>query len=173
MSNLDALPDFARTNKLKLANIKSSSVSQDWEDRIEDSTAEEANLVTSIAWEDGAKTIHYPLLDLDFPAALLDSSTPNHYHLYIKKAMSWQTYQDLLKALYDAEIIQHGVYINAVKRGFSSLRMPHVKKGDEKLNHPFKSEKEERVEALRAEIQAKQDELLELLYGKEKDDAIF
>jgi hypothetical protein len=111
-----------------------------WQEKSEDATSETANLVTSVAWRSNQGTpIHYPLIDIDMDAALLPSSTKGHHHLYIKQGMSWEAYEKLLVALVEAGIVQYGVLNNARKNKYTSLRMPHVKKGSPE-DHPFKEE---------------------------------
>ena len=73
-------------------------------------------------------TRHRPIIDLDFPAALLPSSTPGHHHLYIDKELTWHQYQRLLRALVDVGLVEQGYYDASNARGFTSVRMPSVKK---------------------------------------------
>lgn len=49
--------------------------------------------------------LHAPVLDIDFTAALIPSSTPGHYHLYLDQPIEWKKYRALLIALADAGII--------------------------------------------------------------------
>lgn len=87
----------------------------------------EANVVSSEA-EDG---LHYPVIDIDFPAYVVPSSTPGHVHLYIEKGLPWAVYSKLLIALADAHIIQEG-YLNAcLQRHMTFVRLPWVTKGEE------------------------------------------
>ena len=85
---------------------------------------DEATLVGS----DGGYNYHMPVLDIDFEAALVASSTPGHYHLYLNKGMSWEKYAKLLEALYEAGIIQEGYYKMAIARGQTFVRRPGVYK---------------------------------------------
>lgn len=87
---------------------------------------EEANIVTSLL----TNGQHAPVLDLDVPHVLVPSSTPGHSHLYLDVAMSWEEYQNLLKALRDVGIIEEGYYQGALARGHSDVRLPWIKKGD-------------------------------------------
>lgn len=71
---------------------------------------------------------HRPVLDIDLPCKLIESSTPGHYHLFIEHSMFWPDYVELLDALAKAGIVQPG-YVNASKeRGYTSVRLPWVKK---------------------------------------------
>ena len=71
---------------------------------------------------------HTPMLDIDVPARLVESSTPGHSHLYIDVQMPWRKYKRLLKALMKAGIIEEGYYKMSVKRKATHLRPPWVDK---------------------------------------------
>lgn len=88
----------------------------------------DATLVTS---RHTCMTKHWPVLDLDMPCILLDSSTPGHHHLIIQQDIQWSKYLPLLKALYEAGIIEEGYYHASRKRGYSAIRRPGVLKGEE------------------------------------------
>lgn len=111
-----------------------------WEAWVEDDAREErrytpatgggvpadANLVSSRLDPEGK--LHMPVLDLDFPASLVPSSTPGHFHLYIDKEMDWKTYERLLKALSDAGVIERGYYKASKARKATYVRIPgHTK----------------------------------------------
>ena len=88
-------------------------------------TADDAEVVSSLDLE---TYLHRPVLDIDIPAALIPSSTPGHSHLYIDKPMTRTQYENLLWALVEAGIIEGG-YANASSaRGYTSVRLPWVKK---------------------------------------------
>lgn len=72
--------------------------------------------------------MHSVLLDIDMPAALIPSSTEDHYHLYIDKKMSWRQYKRFLRAMMKAGIIEKGYYKVSVKRKATQLRLPWIKK---------------------------------------------
>ena len=72
--------------------------------------------------------MHRPVLDIDFPAALVPSTTPGHFHLYLDRLMSWRMYEQLLEALADAGIIERGYATASTERGYSSVRLPWVSK---------------------------------------------
>lgn len=68
------------------------------------------------------------MVDLDVPATLIPSTTPGHSHLYIDVPVNWSDYQLLLDALALVGAVEPG-YVQASKaRGFTSLRLPWVKK---------------------------------------------
>lgn len=94
--------------------------------RIPDEAAhiEEAELIASLQ-ENGK---HKPLLDIDFEAVTIESSTPGHCHLYINKELDWKDYKKLLNLLADLGIIEHGYRGASLARGYSALRLPWVKK---------------------------------------------
>lgn len=75
---------------------------------------------------------HLLLLDLDVPAYLVPSSTPNHNHLYVDVpgGIPHHRYMALLSALADAGIIEKGYAEVSIARGHSDLRLPWVQKGD-------------------------------------------
>jgi hypothetical protein len=93
----------------------------------------DAHLVSSMV-EPG---VHMPVLDIDFPAQLVPTSTPGHFHLYLDIDMDWETYVGLLNALCDAGVIQPGYYANSVRRGASYARLPEKPKHLEKEGHPL------------------------------------
>jgi hypothetical protein len=88
-------------------------------------TADDAEVVSSLDLE---TYTHRPVLDIDIPAALIPSSTPGHSHLYIDKPLTWDQYENLLWALVDCGIIESGYASASVARGYTSARLPWVKK---------------------------------------------
>lgn len=91
-------------------------------------SADQANIITS---EVANSTLHAPVLDIDIPCALIPSSTPGHFHLLIEKPLSWRGYRRLLKALGRAGIVEHQFVKASLVRGYSSVRVPWVKKARE------------------------------------------
>ena len=84
---------------------------------------DEANVVLS-----SLGSGHMPVLDLDYEAFTLPSSTPGHYHLYLNKKITWAQYIQVLTALSAAELIEPGFAGASIKRGYSAVRLPWVKK---------------------------------------------
>jgi hypothetical protein len=84
----------------------------------------DANTISSLV----CPGIHAPVLDIDFEARLIPSSTLGHYHLYLDKAITWKKYRKLLKALAKAEIIEPGYARSSIWRGYSAVRKPGVLK---------------------------------------------
>lgn len=84
-----------------------------------------ASLVASGPREAG---MHRLAIDLDFPVEVYASSTPGHHHLYVDHEIPWEKYLALLSALAGAGLIEGG-YLNASRaRGFTTLRLPWVRK---------------------------------------------
>lgn len=74
---------------------------------------------------------HMVVLDIDHPTYLVRSSTPGHYHLYIDVpgGIDAPAYENLLKALAFAGVVEHGYVSSAIERGWSAVRLPWIKKG--------------------------------------------
>mgnify|MGYP007071565893 CR=1 FL=1 len=79
-----------------------------------------ANVVTSLL----PNGMHAPVIDLDFPAMLVPSSTPGHSHLYLDVQLGWTEYFDLLQDLREHRIVQAGFVDHAHQRGLTVVRMP-------------------------------------------------
>lgn len=77
----------------------------------------EANLVGSELIGGG----HGFCVDIDMPCALIESS-PGHYHLYIERDLTWSEYEDVLRVLASAGIIEQGYYRAARSHGGTFLR---------------------------------------------------
>jgi hypothetical protein len=71
---------------------------------------------------------HAPILDIDFPATLIPSSTPGHHHLYLDTEMSWRTYRRLIKALARAGVIEKSWAKASLRSGDTLLSPPWKKK---------------------------------------------
>jgi hypothetical protein len=71
------------------------------------------------------------VLDLDFEAALVPSTTPGHFHLYLDVPMPWEKYRALLIALGDAGILEPGYVSASLTREQTFVRRPEVKKPPE------------------------------------------
>lgn len=88
--------------------------------------AHDATIVSSEI--DDKRGYHTPMLDIDIPARLVESSTPGHSHLYIDHEMTWMKYRFLLWALMKVGIIERGYYKMSVKRKATHLRPPWTEK---------------------------------------------
>lgn len=91
---------------------------------------------TVAPWDVPTPQQHRPVLDLDFPAYVVPSSTDGHCHLYLDRAMSWETYRTLLHALAAAGVLEQGYVGASVDREHTTVRLPWVKKGDELTADP-------------------------------------
>lgn len=87
---------------------------------------EDANLISSELV--GVEGYHAPVLDIDFEARLVPSTTEGHYHLYLDTAIPWEKYAALLDALAEAGVIEPGYAMASKARGASFVRKPEVKK---------------------------------------------
>lgn len=97
--------------------------------RYEVASEDKANLVGSRLKGDEPEGLHAPVLDLDFPARLVPSTTPGHFHLYLDVAMPWRKYRALLMALCTAGIIEPGYMKASIARRATFVRKPGVVKG--------------------------------------------
>lgn len=84
-----------------------------------------ADLITS---QIKGENVHTLMIDLDVPAQLVPSTTPGHSHLYIDVIMLWPDYLGLLETLAEVGIIEPGYVKASKRRGYSSLRLPWIKK---------------------------------------------
>lgn len=167
---VEQIPDFARKHQFVRTDIGEDSAPlplygsfTEWVEK----PVEEANLITSKTDELPWTQYHRPILDIDFGAALVPSSTPGHFHLYIDRLLEWDQYLKLLKVLVEVNIIQPGFYEGAKRRGATSARLPWIKKGDKRANmlDPDKEnrvlrEERERLERRLAEINNQLDGVL-------------
>lgn len=84
------------------------------------------NCVISLT-DDGT---HYPMIDLDFSAHAVPSSTRGHAHLIIDgKRLDHLAYKKLIDALNVAGLLEHGNVSRFDQNGFSVLRKPTTRKG--------------------------------------------
>lgn len=68
---------------------------------------------------------HRPVLDIDFEARLLPSSTPGHFHLYLDGiSIPENEYMYLLTALARCGIISDGYLRYSTERGYTAVRTP-------------------------------------------------
>lgn len=96
----------------------------DWFKEQETSDRSEANLISSNC----GQGVHKPVLDFDFPCRLVPSTSLDHFHLYIDKPMAWYTYEKLLNALREANLLQPGFVKNSIARKATFVRPPWIKK---------------------------------------------
>lgn len=72
--------------------------------------------------------LHCPVLDLDIASALVPSTTPGHYHLYIDQPMTWRKYKRMLKAMARAGVLEKGYVKASIRRKHTAVRVPWLKK---------------------------------------------
>jgi hypothetical protein len=65
---------------------------------------------------------HMPALDIDFPARLIPSKTPGHYHLYLDIPLSYMQYLKLVDTLTEVGILAEGNRMQMVLTGQTFLR---------------------------------------------------
>lgn len=87
--------------------------------------AADANIITS---EVQHSSMHAPVLDVDMPCALVPSSTPGHFHLFIERGMTWRRYRRLLRALGRAGILERAFVRASLRRGYTAVRVPWERK---------------------------------------------
>lgn len=69
-----------------------------------------------------------PILDLDFPHAVIDSSTPGHKHLYLDREISNWRWVALMIGLRLAHVIEPGFFIWSMRRRGNFVRLPGLPK---------------------------------------------
>jgi hypothetical protein len=89
---------------------------------------EEPNVVTSRFGLDGMEDWHMPVLDIDFPAHLEPSTTEGHFHLYLDRAMEQDSLFKLMDVMCEVGLLEPGYVAAAKIRGYSSCRLPWVRK---------------------------------------------
>lgn len=108
-----------------LRRVENFSGSYDEQREHERAGTDTATVVTS---EIEGTRLHAPVLDLDIEHALIPSSTPGHAHLFLNVALSWREYRRLLKALARAGVIEPGYVKMSLRQGYSTARVPWVRK---------------------------------------------
>lgn len=91
-------------------------------------TFEDANVVTSESSRTQWTNKHRPVLDLDFPAALIPSTTKGHFHLFLDKELEWDKYEALLKAMAAAGLLEQGYVDSSIQRKRTTVRLPWQRK---------------------------------------------
>lgn len=87
---------------------------------------EDANLQASLTTDGG----HAIVLDVDMPAELRPSSTPDHYHFiaYPKKTVPWEQMERFMEAAADVGLISRAYLRHCKQRRMSMVRRPGVPK---------------------------------------------
>lgn len=122
-------------------------IEQDWDprdyrdawtddERVQVDNEDDANLIASLT----TNGTHAPVLDIDYPARLIPSSTPGHYHLYLDREIPWHRYQLALWALSVAGLIEPGFARAAAARKMTFARThptkPRVQQADAPTEPP-------------------------------------
>ena len=107
----------------------------------------DSNLVSSISssvnykvydgtfqWSDARRHMHIPVIDVDVPVEVVESTTPGHFHLYIDHPVEPEKYMALLTAMADCGIVEEGYARASYEKGFSAVRVPWQAKNPE-LDH--------------------------------------
>jgi hypothetical protein len=80
--------------------------------------------------------MHMPVIDLDFPARLEPSSTEGHFHLYLDWAITQAQLFKLLAVMTEIGLVEEGYTIASMKRGYTTVRLPHIKKEAPAVEQP-------------------------------------
>lgn len=113
-------------SRTRLTSIYSSR--SDVEERFQ-TTREKATLIGSLC-DDG---LHAPVIDIDYDAELVPSSTPGHFHLFLNKKIPFDKYLKVLRAMDEAGLIDPGFYAMAAIRKQTFVRKPGIEKGKERV----------------------------------------
>lgn len=105
------------------------------------STEADANLISSLC-NDGQ---HRPVIDLDVPCRLVESTTPGHFHLYVDVPMDLDRMLAMLRAMRDAGVVQPGFVQHTEARGAAFVRPEGVRKGEPKLLSPMPKEDDDGI----------------------------
>jgi len=125
---------------------------------------EKANMITSL--DNSSWGTHRPVIDIDMGVAVLPSTNPGNFHLFIDKQMSKDDYFRLLEVMVDVGIVEEGFFDAAKAKGASGVRLPWI----DKNNHADNAfDPDEYKDSLSEQIRAAE-LLLKDLREKEKQD---
>ena len=127
MWDMQNIQDLIHHRKLQIVNFIDTDYEM-VEDRQITQSIEQANCVISQLDFTIDNQYHMPILDIDYEAHLVPSTTPGHYHLYLNRYVTWRKYKRLLRALKNAGLIEEPFYRLSIQRGHTSARLPWVKK---------------------------------------------
>jgi len=77
-----------------------------------------------------ATALHAPVIDLDVPVTYVPSTTEGHGHLYLDTPMTGDQLWALLAVMVSIGLVEPGYLRASIDRGFTSVRLPWVKKVD-------------------------------------------
>ena len=120
-------PDGSYTNEaVPVDRLEDAEVITSWTGETEEPPVVGPNDWSALAHQ--PETYHRPILDLDFDAALVPSTSADHHHLYLDKVLKWSDYVKLLDVLAEVGIIEPGYRDASIAREFTSVRLPWVTK---------------------------------------------
>ena len=67
---------------------------------------------------------HLPVLDVDFPAILLEAGKKGHYSLYFDHTITWGAYRRVMKSMVGAGLIDRDFYRETLKNGQAFVPLP-------------------------------------------------
>lgn len=160
------LPKFMRTHQTVRAELLSYQSYSDQKNQMkyEDRPVTEANLITSLDTK-GWGAEHRPVLDIDFNAAILPSSTEGHCHLFIDKLMPQEDYFKLIDVMAEVGLLQPGFVNGSKRRGATSVRLPWISKDREPDNAFDPTEYDLTLDQHIADAEAKLKELKSIKAG--------
>lgn len=139
--------EFADRMMAHVVNFHSASSSEPFsQDERSEASLTKANTISSRVKDDRKKyrlrstttnpiehyklegEVHKPVLDLDMPCILLDSSTPGHHHLLIDHEIPWEKYEKLLRVMEECDLLEAGYVEASIARRGSYIRAPWSKK---------------------------------------------
>lgn len=133
--DLELLPEYVRGHRLATISVKDEN-DEYQNETVPTDKLDEAEVVTSqsnIEHWFGTGIMHRPVLDIDFPATVIPSTTPGHGHLYIDKLLTWDQYEKLLNVLAEVGIIEQGYAGASIARQHTAVRLPWVRKKEIEL----------------------------------------
>lgn len=172
------LPEFAhRLNFVKTkGNTKLPSSAGDGYAELEYTSIFDAQMVTSQLASDVKQDIHYPILDFDFKVDVVKSSSGNS-HVYINKPLRKEDMDLLVDTLVNVGLLQEGVGNSWIRNGFLTLRLPWVKKGEDKSyvqqQDPSLEQPKEFVPKHTAPVQPKLQPHVEVKFTLDEDKGVY
>jgi hypothetical protein len=104
----------------------SDSVGRVYDESLAEKVNKDANVITSKIR--GKKNKHKIILDLDYEAALIPTSTPGHYHLMIDKDLDTLQYAEFIEVCHRVGLIADGNMSQWNRELTQFLRLPTVRK---------------------------------------------
>lgn len=127
LADIFKLPTFVHNHQLAYI-ISSTNPDYDGKNEPTDDLKRAEVILSEVAGDYKGERLHRPLLDIDLPVRVLESTTSGHHHLYIDHEMPWSQYERLLTVLADVGIIEKGYLAACKRRKHSAIRLPWIKK---------------------------------------------